>query len=91
MDVCFRVSHLSTQISPQNSTSNTHTTDVEILDSYFGNVCELDLIFNFDKAHYILDEMMIAGELQESSKRGRWCERSCVTFICVLIFLLLIR
>ena len=22
---------------------------VEILDSYFGNVCELDLIFNFDK------------------------------------------
>merc|ERR1712194_435343 len=43
---------------------------VEILDSYFGNVCELDLIFNFDKAHYILDEMMIAGELQESSKRA---------------------
>lgn len=29
---------------------------VEILDRYFGNVCELDLIFNFHKAYYILDE-----------------------------------
>jgi len=42
---------------------------VEILDSYFGNVCELDLIFNFDKAHYICDEMFLAGELHETSKR----------------------
>ncbi|GLT74535.1 hypothetical protein SLA2020_463240 [Shorea laevis] len=42
---------------------------VEILDRYFGSVCELDLIFNFHKAYYILDEILIAGELQESSKR----------------------
>lgn len=34
---------------------------VECLDSYFGNVCELDLIFNFHKAYYILDEVLIAG------------------------------
>lgn len=26
---------------------------VEILDKYFGNVCELDLIFNFHKVWYI--------------------------------------
>jgi AP-1 complex subunit sigma 1/2 len=32
-------------------------------------VCELDLIFNFHKAYYILDELFIAGELQESSKK----------------------
>ncbi|CAI0427445.1 unnamed protein product, partial [Linum tenue] len=32
-------------------------------------VCELDLIFNFHKAYYILDELLIAGELQESSKK----------------------
>ncbi|BBH02591.1 Clathrin adaptor complex small chain family protein, partial [Prunus dulcis] len=32
-------------------------------------VCELDLIFNFHKAYYILDELLLAGELQESSKR----------------------
>uniref|UniRef100_A0A0E0KJT2 AP complex subunit sigma n=1 Tax=Oryza punctata TaxID=4537 RepID=A0A0E0KJT2_ORYPU len=33
-------------------------------------VCELDLIFNFHKAYYILDEILIAGELQESSKKN---------------------
>ncbi|EER06640.1 clathrin coat assembly protein ap19, putative [Perkinsus marinus ATCC 50983] len=43
---------------------------VETLDRYFGNVCELDVIFNFHKAQYILDELLIAGELQESSKRA---------------------
>merc|ERR1719436_2066706 len=42
---------------------------VECLDRYFGNVCELDLIFNFHKAYYILDEVILSGEVQESSKR----------------------
>jgi len=43
-------------------------TFVEVLDKYFGNVCELDLIFNFHKVKYvlfktyfILDEILIAG------------------------------
>jgi len=31
-------------------------------------VCELDLIFNFQRAYFILDELLIAGEMQESSK-----------------------
>lgn len=43
---------------------------VEVLDKYFGNVCELDLIFNFHKAYYILDEVVLSGELQESSKKS---------------------
>ncbi|ODQ66341.1 Adaptor protein complex sigma subunit, partial [Nadsonia fulvescens var. elongata DSM 6958] len=42
---------------------------VEQMDKYYGNVCELDIIFNFQKAYYILDEILLAGELQESSKR----------------------
>ena len=42
---------------------------VEVLDRYFSNVCELDLIFNFHKAYYILDEVLVAGELQETSKK----------------------
>jgi len=42
---------------------------VEILDKYFGNVCELDLIFNFQKAYFVLDELLMAGEMQESSKK----------------------
>ena len=39
------------------------------MDRYFGNVCELDIIFNFHKAYYILDEIFIGGQLVESSKR----------------------
>ena len=72
---------------------------VEVLDKYFGNVCELDLIcacwngtgahvfllafprcwlrrsqlfrrpVNFHKAYFILDEVLVAGELQEPSKK----------------------
>jgi AP-1 complex subunit sigma 1/2 len=42
---------------------------VEILDRYFGNVCELDIIFNFHRAYFILDELLLAGALQESSKK----------------------
>jgi len=43
---------------------------VEHMDKYYGNVCELDIIFNFQKAYYILDELLLAGELQESSKKN---------------------
>ena len=32
-------------------------------------MCELDLIFNFQRAYFILDEVLIAGEMQESSKK----------------------
>jgi AP-1 complex subunit sigma 1/2 len=39
-----------------------------IIFRYFGNVCELDIIFNFHKAYYILDELFIGGNLQETSK-----------------------
>lgn len=43
---------------------------VEILDRYFGNVCELDLIFNFHKVHMILDEILMDGLFQETSKKS---------------------
>ena len=43
---------------------------LQVLDRYFGNVCELDLIFNFHKAYHILDELLITGELQEPSKKA---------------------
>ena len=42
---------------------------VETLDLYFGNVCELDLVFNFQKVYNILDEFYLAGEVQETSKQ----------------------
>lgn len=64
---------------------------VEALDRYFGNVCELDLIFNQHKAAYILDELLLGGHLQDNSKksiakammqqvrtRGQRSSRACV-------------
>mmetsp|Transcript_24779 Transcript_24779/g.36346 ORF Transcript_24779/g.36346 Transcript_24779/m.36346 type:complete len:152 (+) Transcript_24779:278-733(+) len=42
---------------------------VELLDSYFSNVCELDIVFNFNKVYSILDEYMLAGEIEETSKK----------------------
>lgn len=57
-----------------------------MLDQFFGNVCELDLVFNFYKVgphlqgedatwadlnevYAILDEVFLAGEIQETSKQ----------------------
>jgi len=42
---------------------------VELLDAYFSNVCELDIVFHFNKVYSMLDEFMMAGEIQETSKR----------------------
>jgi len=41
---------------------------VEVLDTFFDNVCELDLVFNFYKVYAILDEVFLAGEIEETSK-----------------------
>ncbi|CAH8444940.1 unnamed protein product [Schistosoma rodhaini] len=43
---------------------------VELLDKYFGSVCELDIIFHFEKAYYVLDEFMLGGEVQETGKES---------------------
>uniref|UniRef100_A0AAZ3SPN8 AP-1 complex subunit sigma-2 n=1 Tax=Oncorhynchus tshawytscha TaxID=74940 RepID=A0AAZ3SPN8_ONCTS len=43
---------------------------VELLDKYFGSVCELDIIFNFEKAYFILDEFLLGGEAQDTSKKN---------------------
>ena len=42
---------------------------VEVLDHYFSNVCELDLVFNFHKVYQVIDEFILAGEIQETSKK----------------------
>ena len=36
----------------------------------FPHVCELDIIFNFEKAYFILDELLLGGEIQETSKKN---------------------
>lgn len=42
---------------------------VETLDKYFENVCELDIMFNLEKAHYIIDEMILNGYIVESNRQ----------------------
>lgn len=39
---------------------------VEALDRLFENVCELDLIFNFETLHATLSEMIIGGVVIET-------------------------
>ena len=41
---------------------------MENLDQYFGNVCELDIVFNFHKVYGILDEIIVGGEILETAK-----------------------
>jgi AP-4 complex subunit sigma-1 len=41
---------------------------VETLDRYFENICELDIMFNLEKAHFILDEMVMNGCIIETNK-----------------------
>ena len=43
---------------------------METLDKYFENVCELDIMFNIEKAHFILDEMIMSGKITESNKNN---------------------
>ena len=38
------------------------------MDKYFENVCELDIMYNIEKAHYILDEMIMNWQIVETNK-----------------------
>merc|ERR1712217_775684 len=40
---------------------------VQVLDSCFDNVCELDLIYHFDRVNYILDEIVMSGMVLETN------------------------
>jgi AP-4 complex subunit sigma-1 len=41
---------------------------VETMDKYFDSVCELDIMFHIEKAHYIVDEMVCNGMIVENNK-----------------------
>lgn len=42
---------------------------VEVLDLYFGSVCELDIIFHVDKVYHLLDQLIQAGEIVQTSSK----------------------
>ncbi|GKC67660.1 AP-3 complex subunit sigma, partial [Tanacetum coccineum] len=39
---------------------------VETLEKCFSNVCELDIVLNYDKLHTILNEMILGGQVVET-------------------------
>eukprot|EP00818_Percolomonas_sp_WS_P002741 CAMPEP_0117448060 /NCGR_PEP_ID=MMETSP0759-20121206/7199_1 /TAXON_ID=63605 /ORGANISM="Percolomonas cosmopolitus, Strain WS" /LENGTH=84 /DNA_ID=CAMNT_0005240421 /DNA_START=363 /DNA_END=617 /DNA_ORIENTATION=- len=41
---------------------------VETFDQYFENVCELDVMFNLDRAYWIVEEMVQNGVVVEANK-----------------------
>ena len=41
---------------------------VETLDRYFDSVCELDIMYHIEKAHYIVNEMVSNGYIVENNK-----------------------
>merc|ERR1712032_1076478 len=40
---------------------------VQVLDTCFENVCELDLIYHFDRVNFILDELVMSGMVVETN------------------------
>merc|ERR1719163_1227059 len=40
---------------------------VQVLDACFENVCELDLIYHYDRVNYILDEIVMSGMVLETN------------------------
>ena len=43
---------------------------VETLDKYFENVCELDIMFNIEKAHFVVEEMVMNGYIVDTNKQA---------------------
>ena len=47
---------------------------------YFGSVCELDIIFNFEKAYFMWDEFVLGGEVQETSKKNVFLQNKVIDY-----------
>lgn len=41
---------------------------METLNNYFDKVCELDIILNIERSHYIIQEMMQNGQILETNR-----------------------
>ena len=63
---------------------------VEVLNEYFHNVCELDLVFNFYKVYTVVDEMFLAGEIRETSQtkvlKRKFCKSNLIVHNLISIY-----
>ncbi|XP_055018824.1 AP-4 complex subunit sigma-1 isoform X1 [Boleophthalmus pectinirostris] len=55
---------------------------VEVLDKYFSRVSELDIMFNLDRVHIILDEMIQNGHIVETNKSRILAPITAIDKIC---------
>ncbi|XP_061631339.1 AP-4 complex subunit sigma-1 [Phyllopteryx taeniolatus] len=62
--IAVGVSHDENELSVYELVQNF----VEVLDKYFSRVSELDIMFNLDRVHVILDEMIQNGNIVETNK-----------------------
>lgn len=58
------------QVNSRINLNETHNYTINNQNWIYQQVCELDIIFNFEKAYFILDELLIGGEIQETSKKN---------------------
>jgi hypothetical protein len=56
---------------------------VEVLDKHFSNVCELDLVFHFYKAYWLMDEVFLAG-VRTAFYAPCYVAQECVLFAFAL-------
>ena len=54
---------------------------VETLDRYFESVCELDIMYHIEKAHYIVNEMVSNGYIVENNKTNTLSPQSLLDSI----------
>lgn len=40
---------------------------VHVLDQCFENICELDIVYHYDRVNYVLDELIMAGMVLETN------------------------
>ena len=40
---------------------------VHVLDNCFENICELDIVYHYDRVNYVLDEIVMAGMVLETN------------------------
>lgn len=40
---------------------------VHVLDSCFQNICEVDIVYHYDRVNYVLDELVMAGMVLETN------------------------
>jgi AP-3 complex subunit sigma len=40
---------------------------VHVMDSCFENICEVDIVYHYDRVNYVLDELIMAGMVLETN------------------------